>query len=1262
MHLLTATSGVIGDGEEAVDLDQAPASMIFLSGADSELAALSHAHALLGAGAEPLRLTPLLALRHNMSVDLWIEKTARHARLIVARILGGRAYWPYGVDELRALALREGIHLVLLPGGGVVDEELSALSTVPAEACEAIRRLLAAGGVENARAALGFATDLLRGKACTPPPARPLPAAGLWLNGRMEPAPRAARQVLAQGPAALLVFYRALIEGGFTAPVETLAEELRRRGLAPLPVFVASLKDPAARTFLADLLAHGAPQVIINATAFSAGAEDPLRAAASPVLQAIFSSSSRDAWTENPQGLSPRDLAMHVALPELDGRIITRAVSFKQDDHFDAATQCNIVTYAADAERTAWLAELAARWQRLRATPARDRRIAIVLANYPNRDARLGNGVGYDTPASTIAILRAMKEAGYDVRGIPADGNALIARLRAGPTNAAPRRSGEWFLSEAAYARYFNGLDEDLKKAIRQRWGHWRDDPSFRNGAFAIAAVAFGKVVCAIQPARGYNIDPRATYHDPALPPPHGYLAFYLWLRESFGALAVIHNGKHGNLEWLPGKALALSRGCFPDAALGPLPQLYPFIVNDPGEGAQAKRRTAAVIIDHLMPPLARAGTYGNLAELERLMDEYAQAAGLDGRRLVMLRKEIFALAHGAGMAADAGLSGEDSEDDLLRLDSWLCEIKESQIRNGLHILGSLPEGEELAETLVSLVRLPRGEGAGRDASLICALAEDLLPGFDPFDGDMAAPWEGPHPQALATAGQGPWRTAADARERLELLALRLVQELLAATGDADGHDDGKDGEGMNGGRGAIAAQLAQARCTAGARTAAVLEWMAQELLPLLRRSVRDEIGNLLKGLDGGFVPPGPSGAPSRGRLDVLPTGRNFFSLDARALPTPAAWRLGRASAENMVLRHFQEHGAWPRALGLSMWGTANMRTGGDDIAQALALIGVRPVWDHPSGRVTGFEVIPLAELGRPRVDVTVRVSGFFRDAFPLQMELFSRAVRAVAGLDETEEDNPLAAAVRRETARLAAAGTDAGRARRLACYRVFGSRPGAYGAGLQALFDERLWRDRGDLAESYINWGAHAYDEGAGGERAEEAFRNRLSRLDAVAHNQDNREHDLLDSDDYYQFEGGMAAAAGHLQGRQVPVWHNDHSRPERPVTRSLEEEVSRVMRARVVNPKWISAMMRHGYKGAFEIAATVDYMFAFAATTGAVKSHHFDLAFDAFIADEEVRRWLEENNDAALRDIRERFAEAMARGMWRPRRNSAAALLEEE
>jgi cobaltochelatase CobN len=701
-------------------------------------------------------------------------------------------------------------------------------------------------------------------------------------------------------------------------------------------------------------------------------------------------------------------------------------------------------------------------------------------------------------------------------------------------------------------------------------------------------------------------------------------------LRRVFDVHAVVHMGKHGNLEWLPGKALALSEECWPEAALGPLPHLYPFIVNDPGEGSQAKRRSAAVIVDHLTPPLTRAESYGPLRDLEQLVDEFYEAAGLDPRRCRLLRERILELAASIGLDRDCGVNSADNADTALgKLDNHLCELKELQIRDGLHIFGVAPVGEQLTDLLVALTRLARRKGEGADASLIRALAVDLGLDFDPLTVELASPWNGPRPPALRD-GVSAWRTAGDTVERLELLAKQLVAgEIAPAPG--------------------------------WAATRAVLDFIDSELRPAVIHCGTSEIAGLLAGLAGRFVAPGPSGAPTRGRLEVLPTGRNFYSVDTRAVPTPAAWHLGWKSATLLLDRYRQDHGAWPRALALSAWGTANMRTGGDDIAQALALMGVRPTWDSGSGRVAGFEILPLSILDRPRVDVTLRVSGFFRDAFPAQIDLVDSAARAVAGLDEPADLNPLAARVRHDTAAFAAAGLAPAEAEKRAGYRVFGSKPGAYGAGLQALIDERGWEAPADLARAYIAWGGYAYGAGAQGHAEHKLFETRLGQVEGVLHNQDNREHDLLDSDDYYQFEGGLAVAVKELTGKRPAIYHNDHSRPEAPKVRSLDEEIARIVRARVVNPKWIRGVMRHGYKGVFEMAATVDYMFAFAATADCVADHHFDAVYDAYIADESVRGFMLEHNPAAAREMAERLIEAQDRGLWKPRSNAAHGWLKE-
>jgi cobaltochelatase CobN len=1238
VHLLAAKPGAVADGSEAVDLGQTPGDIVFFSAADTELACLAQAQSALPAGAPSLRLANLLFLSHNLSVDKYVEDIVQRAQLVIVRLLGGARYWPYGIEQMSDCCSRRGIALAVLPGDDQPDPELTALSTLEPPVLHRLWQYCVQGGPANAHNLLLYAATLIgRGQEWREPAT--LLRAGLYWPGLPQPAlDDLRRQWPAERAVVPIVFYRALLQSGDLAPIDALIAALAEARLNPLPVYVTSLKEPVAAELLRELCAKTAPAVILNATAFAlsqpsaARSETPFDDADCPVLQVVFASGTEEAWRAGSNGLNARDIAMHVALPEVDGRILSRAVAFKAEARRDPLTQCPIVTYRPLPDRVTFVAALAATWARLRATPPAERRIALILANYPNRDGRIGNGVGLDTPAGTIEVLHALQQAGYRADSAPTDSAALMRLLLAGPTNreAGAGRVGIGEpLALADYRAFFASLPQRVQAHVRERWGDPERDPFVADGAFHLPAHRLGNIVIAIQPARGYNIDPAATYHSPDLAPPHGYLAFYAWLRRSFDAHAVIHMGKHGNLEWLPGKALALSEECWPEAALGALPHLYPFIVNDPGEGAQAKRRSAAVIIDHLTPPLTRAESYGPLRDLEQLVDEYYEAAGLDPRRCRLLRDRILELAAATGLDKDCGvISGDNADAALGKLDNHLCELKELQIRDGLHIFGVSPEGEQLTNLLVALTRLPRGRGEGRDASLTRALALDLDLGFDPLTATLGDAWSGPRPQCLG--GEGAWRTVGDTVERLELLAKRLV------SGIAEPNPE-------------------------WSRTRAALDFIIADLRPTVARCGAAEIAGLLAGLDGRFVAPGPSGAPTRGRLDVLPTGRNFYSVDTRAVPTPTAWHLGWKSASLLLERYRQDHGAWPKSLALSAWGTANMRTGGDDIAQALALMGVRPTWDHGSGRVSGFEILPLSILDRPRVDVTLRVSGFFRDAFPAQIDLVDSAARAVAALDEPAELNPMAARVRRDVAVMTAAGLPAEAAQKRAGFRVFGSKPGAYGAGLQALIDERGWETADDLARAYVAWGGYAYGAGAQGTAEHKLFEHRLAEVEGVLHNQDNREHDLLDSDDYYQFEGGLAAAVKQLSGRRPTVYHNDHSRPEAPRVRTLDEEIARVVRARVVNPKWIKGVMRHGYKGVFEMAATVDYMFAFAATTGSVADHHFDAVFDAYVTDDSVRGFMLEHNPAAAREMAERLLEAQNRGLWRPKSNSSHAVLQD-
>jgi cobaltochelatase CobN len=1148
MHLLSTQPGrFVEDDSVVTRLDQTPGDIVVLSSADTTLALLAAARTALAAtdpGYPSLRLANLMYLRQPASLDLYVDEVLQHARVVVVDHLGAESAWAYGLQQLEKLAKRKGQQLAMFSGDLQEDEDLLARGTVPRAVGRQLWQYMRAGGAGNAMQFLRAVAFHGLGHGEAPLPPRSLPQVALHVPRGIDAAHTVAgiddlrAGWHADAPVVALVFYRSHLLSGNTAAFDALAAALHAEGLNPLPVALDSLKDPLCLSAFRGLCSEHDVQLVLNTTAFAAlgqGAQDDAGEALAlagdaPVLQVIVSGGNREDWLADSQGLRPRDIAMQIALPEMDGRIITRAVSFKGLSHRCELTQTEVVNYQPEPDRIAFVAELARRWCRLRSLPVADKRIALILANYPGSEGRIGSGVGLDTPSSVIAILRAMRAEGYVLGdAIPTDGDALMQKLQEGIANDPAQWSARPAWQSYALADYrarLAALPEGMAAAIDARWGTPEQDPMLRQDRLMIAGLRLGRVFVGIQPARALGTlgaADYASYHDAELVPPHSYLAFYFWLRDVFAIDAVVHVGKHGNLEWLPGKSIALSQTCWPDAILGPLPNVYPFIVNDPGEGAQAKRRTQAVIVDHLMPPLTRAENHGPLQDLERQVDEYYDALLVDARRAKVLRAQILAAVRAQHLVEELGMPGAEDDAVLARVDAYLCELKETQIRDGLHVFGASPEARLRRDTLLALARYPSADGTGANAGLLGALAQDLLPGeaFDPLDIDAAKPWQGARPELLQSVSADAWRHHGDTRERLELLAQRLLEENACPPGMS--------------------------------HTAAVMGRIERSLASALDACGPHELHQLSRALQGRFVPPGPSGSPSRGRPDVLPTGRNFYAVDTRAIPTPTAWMLGLKSAAQLVERHLQEHGDYPVALGLSVWGTATMRTGGDDLAQAFALIGVRPKWAPGSQRLVDFEVLPTVGLGRPRIDVTLRISGFFRDAFPNAVQMFDAAVQAVASQeDEDAERNPIRARILRESAALEAEGLSPEAARTQAGWRVFGSAPGSYGSGLQPLFDHGDWQTDNDLSNAYVGGSAHAYGQGSDGVPATDALVRRLRTMNVVLQNQDSREHDLLDSNDYYQFQGGMAAAVRHLSGQQPAMYHGDHGNPQAPRVRT--------------------------------------------------------------------------------------------------------------
>ncbi|HUD85265.1 MAG TPA: cobaltochelatase subunit CobN [Xanthobacteraceae bacterium] len=1103
MHLLTTSSTNLDDIVEAVDLGQPPGDIVVLSFADSDLAGLAAAWEAERAALPSVRLAHLRDLRHPMSVDLWIDRVGARAKVIVVRLLGGLDWWKYGIERLSALARERGIALAALPGEDRDDARLTAASTLSEPELDTLLRYFREGGRDNLRALLRRLARLAGSDIEARAPKKlPRMAGYLPGEGAVE-LDRLAATLEPGKPVVPIIFYRAMLLAADTAPVDALCAALTMRRVAPAALLVPSLKDREAADFLRRALARLEPALIVTMTAFAAGGDrddtSPLAAADVPVLQVVSATTKRAAWRDSPRGLGAADLAMHVVLPELDGRVLAGAIAFKDPLPPQDGLAFTALASRPEPDRVAMVADRIAAMIRLRALPRGERRVAVLMPDYPGAPGRTGYAVGIDVPASVIALLEDLAAAGYAVNGVPHTSHALLDTLTPG--------TGEATLTLAHYERLLAHVPDAAVAKMRAAWGEPADDPDVRHGAFRFRASTFGNILVALPPDRGRIAARRADYHDPTLPPRHALVAFGLWLQHVAKVDALVHMGAHGTLEWLPGKAIALTAECFPEIVIGPLPVIYPFIVSNPGEAAQAKRRIAAVTIGHLPPPLAAGGLSGDARELERLVDEYAQAEGLDRRRRERLATLIVETGQRTGLAREAGVDTAFAPDEALRrIDAWLCDLKDLAVKDGLHVYGRAP----------------------------------------------------------------------------------------AAVDD-----------------------------------------------PAWRRSAETERAALIAALDGRRVAPGPAGSPTRGRRDVLPTGRNLFTADPRTLPTPTAMELGRLAADEVVRAHLQSHGEMPRSVVIDLWGSATLRTGGEEIAQGLALMGCRPIWDNASGRVTGVEVLPTAVLGRTRLDVTWRISGLFRDLFPAQIALLDAAVQAVAARDEDDDENPLAAARR------------VGGHLRLG--RIFGTAPGVYGSGVEHLLGQDAEAEA--VGAAYLAAASHAYG-GADGEAstAPGVFAQRIARADALVHTSDDPGRDLLEGAEDAAFVGGFAAAAKML-GRSADLIMLDVTDPQRPRARTLSAALARIVRARAINPRFIAGQMRHGPRGAAELAETVDRLVAFAETTDAVAGELFDLLHDAYVADPAVRNFLLRENPLAATAIAERLDAARRRGFWHPRRNDVDA-----
>lgn len=1184
------------------------------------------------------------------------------AGVVLLRLIQGKDSPASAFQPLAARCREPGVPLIARRSYPAPDPDPEAATTAPPSVAARVAAYPDTGGPANLLHLSRYVSDTYLGTSYGYAEPMPLPWEGVYHPA--APSVRSTEERIAHRwrhdrSAVGIPFYRTDGLSGDLGFVDLLVRRLEDLGAHVLPVFAATLKGDRGgagipEAFQAILTGpDGTARVdcLTTTTAFTMGEVEPgpvvtamgwavegLARLDVPVLQATVGTGTAAAWEATAQGLGPLDGGISVALPEFDGRLITVPIAFRTDPartSTSPAVDAAVAPHRPLPDRIARLARLALRWCALRRKPNAEKRVAIILHNNAAWASPIGAAHGLDSLASVVALLRAMREAGYRVEDLPETADELARRIADGgghdleylteaQVRAAPVR-----VHRDPYRTWFAAFPASVQERLRRQWGEPPGTAYVVDDALTGAGVLLGNVFVGLQRPRGFNVDPDAVYHAPDLPPQHQYLAFYRWLRDEFRADAVVAGGKHGTLEWLPGKGVGLSAACFPEVALDDLPLIYPSIVNNPGEGTQAKRRGHAAIIDHLTPPLAGAGTYGALQELDRLLRGRAAAQNLDPRRLSELDREILDLVRETALDRDLGVTVEAVDVDNLagRLAAELCELREARIGIGLHVLGRVPDGDALLDHLASLAAVRNGDVPGLRTALAAALGLDeaaLL-------ARRAEPAPRPVPDVLGSLDTAPIITNGDVVERLDLLARALILDLLA-----------------RGGRPEDVAPVLQAALRVRAPgVEQVLRSITDRLYPARRRT-EDQLGNVLRALAGRFVPAGPSGAPSRGLADVLPTGRNVYAVDPKAMPSAAAWQVGVGLGDALRERYLAETGAYPESVGIVLWGTANMRTQGEDVAEFLYLLGVRPVWQAGSGWVVGLEPIPLAGLGRPRFDVVARVSGCFRDAFPSPLELMDEAVTLVAGLPAPPELNFVVKHLRAKLADVPPDAPDHEARRASALYRVFAPKPGAYVDGVAEAVELSHRRTPDDLAATYTTWVGYAYGRHGYGVPARDAFLRRAGELDVAVKNRDNQEHDIFDTDGYFQDHGALVATVRTVRGREPRAYTGDSTVPDRPAVRDLADEARRTVRRRVVSPTRIAGMRRHGYKGVAELLKTADYVFGDDATTGIIEGWMYEDLTDRFVRDPGVQAFLRRHNPWTMRDMVTRLLEATQRDLW--------------
>lgn len=1228
-----------------------PLSLCYYTATGMELVSLSEAVLQYREKVGPLVVTARTQTQifDSRRKESFVKAAVKHDVIIVS-LHGGMASCPAfdllmeALDTVPAGDKRPYLHIQ--PTDGDEDSVAAANEYSPdfgTETWITIKKYLSYGGYANFEQLLSYLHNTL-GKKTTP-----CSAPGQQLNEGIYhpdfPQKTDLNEYLAEkiNPDKITVglwFYQTYWLNNNLAYIDSIIEAIEAQGANVIPVFHLRHKNADRGNNGADYIVEhyfmdeGKPRidVLISPMLFSLSLASPdysglLNKLGVVCIQAMVSMGSYSLWRESDQGMRTMDVSFNAAQPEFDGNLITVPVATREQETIDPITGGLLNKYMPIPERSEKMVRLALNWARLRKIPNSKRRVAIIFHHYPPRNDRIGCAAGLDSFASVKAILEQLSSQGYDVEQTYESGNQLaeelLTRMTADQrwlTSEKMAERSEAHADSSQFIPWHEELPQNIQEKMNSDWGKMPGKLFVHDEQLHFAGLHNGNVFITIQPPRGDLENVEKSYHDMHLSPPHHYLAHYRWIRDEFKADAVIHVGKHGSLEWLPGKALGLSESCYPDLAIMELPNIYPYIINDPSEGTQAKRRSYACIVDHLTPVYTNADLYEDLSKLNGLLADYSIAINEDTAKISILRPMIWEAVTSAELHNDLEIVEDQAMADfdtfLEKLHSYLHELSDTMINDGLHTFGTGPEGEKLIELLAQLTRIANGDIPSLREAVISAMG---------YDYDNLIDNRG---KIIAASGG---KTGGLLISHAHTMIISMLSQLSKHDFDSAKIDD-----------------IILGHLNSSSRdTALALQYVADTLTEKIALT-SEELTATLSALSGKFVDPGPSGSPTRGQADILPTGRNFYSVDPNKIPTPAAWEVGKQLGDALIERYLQEKGEYPDSIGILVYGGPTMRTRGDDIAEIYYLMGLKPVWQKGSGNVVGLEVIPLSELKRPRLDVIPRVSGFFRDAFPNLMERIDEAVTIASALNEPPESNMIRRNVLTDIEEYKKQGMDEETARREATFRVFSCPPGTYGAGVSELVESKNWKTGDDLGNSYIRYSSHAYGQGSYGKQKPETFKRLLSRMDLTVKNEDSREYDMMSCTDYYNYYGGLIVAAKTVRGELPVAIMGDSSDPKRVKMRTTFEEAKHILRSRLINPKWLDGMKRHGYKGAGDISHMMDVILGWDATGEVIDDWMYKAVAEKYALDSDMQEWMKEVNPYAMQNILDKLLEAIHRGMW--------------